>query len=42
MVQVPQHGERLGNGVMGLAPGQVSDKPDATRVVLIPAVIQAA
>jgi hypothetical protein len=41
MVQVPQHSERLGNGVMGLAPGEVSDKPDATSVVLVPAVIQA-
>jgi len=26
---------------MGLAPGQISDKPDATSIVLIPAVIQA-
>ena len=40
MVQVPQHGERLGNGVMGLSPGQVGDKPDATSVVLVPAVIE--
>jgi len=26
---------------MGLAPGQISDEPDATSVVLVPAVIQA-
>jgi len=26
---------------MGLAPGQISDKPDATSVMLEPAVIQA-
>ena len=40
MVQVPQHGERLGDGVVGLAPGQVGDKPDATSVMLILAVIE--
>ena len=42
VVQVPQHGERLGHGVMGPAPGQVGDKPDAARVVLVLAVVQSA
>ncbi len=41
MVEIPQHGERLGHGLVCPAAGQVRDKADAARVVLEPAVIQA-
>ena len=40
VIQVPQHGERLRHGLMGAAAGQVGDEPDATGVVLVPAVVQ--
>ena len=41
VIQVAQHGQRFGHGVVAAAAGQVSDEADAAGVVLVAAVVQA-
>ncbi len=40
VIQVPQHGERLGDDLVAAASGQVRDEADAAGVVLVAAVVE--